>query len=153
MLVGRGPVNRRVRAERIDVILVDEASDVLQIDLQFMLKNGVKLADWERFEVFIHHSGTVAAEVGQLTSYTFRQQLAGCVRFESILEILEPLTSESDLQFGAFCIRLKGQTEFHGVAMKRTDSIVEFVESVVTRLDHRFHDQCNRILASMSNSG
>lgn len=108
------------------------------------------MPDWERFEIFIHSSGTVAAEVGRITFYTFRQQIAECVRLDSILEVLEPRTSESEPEFGSYCIKRIGQSQFVSIPARRTDGLVEFVESVVLRLDHRFHDQCRKILETTS---
>lgn len=123
---------------------------VEEIEIRFMLKNGSKMTDWERFEIFVHHSGTVAVEVGRVTYYTFRQQIDDCVRVEAMLAVLSPADSSSDTSFGSFCVKRKGQTEVVSVAAMRTQGLIDFVESVVQKMDCRFHDQCRNILASAS---
>jgi hypothetical protein len=116
------------------------------LTIRFLNQKGERKTDWEHFDIAIHRSGTVAVEVGRLTHYTFRQQIADIVRIDSVLNVLHP--TESDEHFGSFTLEYKNDSETISQRACHTLKLVEFVESVICQIDERFHDQCREIIDS-----
>ena len=61
------------------------------------LRRKDRVTDWERFDIMVHSSGTVAVEIGQLSHYTFHQQLPMIVQVEGFLAELEDAARKTPL--------------------------------------------------------
>ena len=120
------------------------------VDIHFIKRNGPSTTDWERFEIFVHCSGTVAVEIGRLTHYTFRQQLPLGLNVTKILVQLRE--SESTERFGSYSLKTnEQQSDIKSTQIGKNDWLNGFLEQIIGEIEPRFKQQCRDILNWCSN--
>jgi len=123
---------------------MDSYQEKLETVTIHFLRRKDRVTDWERFDIMVHSSGTVAVEIGQLTHYTFHQQLPMVVQMDGFLAELEDATRED--AFGSYSIRYEGDCLIEGTPLRSTANLKAFVDSVIDRIDSRFQRQCREII-------
>jgi len=116
------------------------------VGIHFMKRCGTTTTDWQRFEIFVHCSGTVAIEVGRLTHYTFRQQLHSR---QSIAKLLVQLReSESSEHFGSYSMETsEKESEIKSNRIAPNQTLNDFLDQIIDQIEPRFQQQCRDILA------
>ena len=130
---------------------MDEAPKFLCVNILFMKGRGGPPANWERFELSIHRSGTVTVEVSHVGFYTFSQQFKSRLSIPKILGNLSD--AESGTAFGWYSIKTEPQwNQIESIRIEKTAWLNQFLNHTVDNIEPRFQQQCRDIMQWCENN-